>query len=129
MKPKKKYKPKLNSQIRSALRRLWSWSDERKEALNNARITRGVYTCAICKQAYMRKDVQVDHIEECGTCDTGHYDEFIARLFCPPEQLRILCTDCHTEVTNEQKARRAEERKKKKQQAHDVAHDEAHDNE
>ena len=117
---KKKYKPKLNSQIRSALRRLWSWSDERKEALNTARITRGVYVCAICKQAYMRKDVQVDHINECGTCDTGYYDEFIARLFCPPDQLRVLCKDCHDSVSAEQAANRAAKRKKNKEEQQEV---------
>ncbi len=53
------------------------------------------YQCAACQLWYARKLVRVDHIYPVGSflC----YDDapaYIARLFCEPEDLRILCVDC-----------------------------------
>lgn len=53
------------------------------------------YCCAACGLWYARKLVRVDHIYPVGSLLS--YDDapaYIARLFCEPEDLRILCVDC-----------------------------------
>lgn len=60
-----------------------------------------LYLCAACGEENSSKDVQVDHIEAIGPCDT--WDEFIERLFCEKDNLQVLCKPCHKEKTKKEK--------------------------
>lgn len=92
MKRKKKYN--VESKIRSALRKVWMYSPERKEALNQAKV-RGLplYVCAGCKRSCVKQQVHVDHVIACGESSMGNFDIFIHRLF--QGRLQVLCVTCH----------------------------------
>lgn len=102
MKPKKA-KPKLHSLIRSALRKIFMWSQTRREALKLSG-----YRCINCKLQFYYKELEVDHIVPVGptpgsrnaTADTT-WDGFIARMFCGVEGLQVLCKRCHLRKTGE----------------------------
>lgn len=98
--------------VRSALRKSWTRWPPRFEVLKQAsRPYKGPdkrrkleYQCEVCKKWFMNKEVQVDHIEPCGTLRT--YEDlpaFVKRLFVGVGKLRVLCKSCHTTVTNKQK--------------------------
>jgi 5-methylcytosine-specific restriction endonuclease McrA len=63
------------------------------------------YTCAHCKEEYPSKDVEVDHISPVVDVETGFIDwnTFIDRLFCPKENLQVLCKVCHRQKTKEER--------------------------
>ena len=56
--------------------------------------------CELCSGEFKLSEVQVDHIEPCGSLlgvdDVG---SFILRLFCGVEGLRVVCKPCHKQVT------------------------------
>lgn len=95
----------VHSKIRSVLRRLWLYSEPRREALRLAKHPgRGNgYACAICLGT--TKKPEVDHVCAVGATpgskntNGATWDQFIERLFCPASGLRILCGDCHATVT------------------------------
>lgn len=77
-----------------------------------ARLGRNEYLCASCKRVYPARAIAVDHIAPVVPF-TGFpgWEAFIARLFCGPSGLQILCRDgCHKEKTQ---AERVERRKHK----------------
>lgn len=80
------------SLIISALRKIWLWSEERKEALRLAKAKKN-YRCNKCKKLFPKKEVQVDHIEEIGAFI--NWDTYMERLFCPISNLQVLCKPCH----------------------------------
>lgn len=94
MKKQKSRKYNVESKIRSALRKIWLYSPQRKEALNKAKV-RGMplYICAHCKKTRLKEQVHVDHILACGVSAMGNFDVFISRLF--EGELQVLCVDCH----------------------------------
>ena len=65
------------------------------------------FLCNECGGWFANKDVSVDHIVPAGSLKT--YEDlpgFAERLFCEPEGMQILCTDCHHVKTQaERKAR------------------------
>ena len=100
-----------HSKIRSALRKLWMYSPERKQCLENGRISRGMYRCDMCSSIIGAKFVAVDHIQPLGPSPQSRnaeyntsWDRLIERLFCGPEGLRLLCGGCHSKVTKKQKS-------------------------
>lgn len=60
------------------------------------------YQCAKCGQWYPRKEVEVDHIEPCGSLK--NYQDlatFVRRLFCETDGFQVLCKkSCHRKKTN-----------------------------
>jgi hypothetical protein len=68
------------------------------------------YQCAECSKWKPRKDVQIDHVEECGSLKC--YEDiapFLKRL--TPEDIsafQILCKKCHQIRTNQQRQKRKE---------------------
>lgn len=81
----KKYPPI----VRQALERV-----RRPSQSENKRL-KWEFQCAACEFWYPRKLVRVDHIYPVGSLLC--YEDapaYIARLFCEPEDLRILCVDC-----------------------------------
>jgi 5-methylcytosine-specific restriction endonuclease McrA len=89
-----------NSQIRSALRRLFLRSRERAAALK-----RDGYTCQICgaKQSKAKgREVatETDHIG--GVLNWPELFKAIREyLLCNPDKLRTLCSTCHKTKTKE----------------------------
>lgn len=73
------------------------WIYPRTAALQNARVDRGLYQCASCKEAFKQNEVVVDHIDPVVPIEGDDYDwnTFINRLFVPVEGLQILCNPCH----------------------------------
>jgi len=59
------------------------------------------YECALCHNEFVQTNVQVDHILAVVDPLIGFvsWDEFINRLFCPKENLQVLCVDCHLKKT------------------------------
>lgn len=108
---KKKKKPNTKSRITSALRQVWRFSDERRFALERARLSRGVYQCELCGHKSGPKGVQVDHIVPCRLPGDDSWDGFINRLFCPPEGLQVICKGCHDAETAKQRKARSEAKK------------------
>jgi 5-methylcytosine-specific restriction endonuclease McrA len=82
-----------NSQIVSALRRLWLRSRERATA-----IKRDHYTCQHCGQKQSRAQgrelsVAVHHLD--GVDWDGLVDLIRDRLLQTPDRLQTLCSECH----------------------------------
>ncbi len=107
---------KAKNWLISTLRRASYRWPARNESLKLARIERGLYQCAICKSAFKRDEVQLDHIVPVipltGTFST--WDEFINRLFCPVDGYQVICTTCHDSKTALEDSTRAMFNKKRK---------------
>ena len=84
--------PKECRYIARALRRIWSWSVERKQAKLRK-------VCDNCKKKFGAKDrKEIDHISPVGQIPRILYegwDKYIKRMFVPLEQLATLCHACH----------------------------------
>ena len=55
------------------------------------------HQCAECKEEFVSKDVQVDHIKPVVDPKKGFisWDVYIDRMFCEQKNLQVLCKDCH----------------------------------
>lgn len=59
------------------------------------------YQCDTCQQWFPDKLTEVDHVEACGTLKSfDDLPRFVARLFCEPEELVVLCKECHRRKTH-----------------------------
>ena len=98
------------SKIRSSLRQSFRYWKPMQNALElasrpsqslNKRLKKE-YQCAKCKNWFKRDDVQIDHIEECGSLNK--YEDivpFIIKLTKEnPKDYQILCKAHHKEKTN-----------------------------
>ena len=111
----------ITSNLRSATRK---WAPI-QTAVKEARVSRGIYECASCKEHKPKTSIvdgkrvnncNVDHIHPIVDPATGFttWDEYIERMFVEIDKLQVLCYTCHEEKTNEERAiakeRRANER-------------------
>src|SRR5690242_16434822 len=65
------------------------------------------YLCASCKGEFPTSDVNVDHIDPVvGEEGFISWDKFITNLYCPIENLQVLCTDCHDKKTQSENTTR-----------------------
>ena len=93
---KLKYTPR--SRIRSVLRQhIWLRSRERAAALK-----RESYTCEICKRKQSKAKgkefkVEVHHLAGVANWE-GLIDSVYKDLLCDPENLQVLCKECHKNV-------------------------------
>ena len=58
------------------------------------------YECSLCGRWKADKEVAVDHVTACGSLRS--FEElatFAERLFCEPDGLRVVCHECHADVT------------------------------
>jgi len=96
------------SLIRSALRGKNRWWKPIAQAKRLAKRTyvgdnkrrKVAYQCNHCKQLFPEKEIAVDHIIPAGTLRC--YDDlpgFVRRLFCEIDNLQVLCNNCHTKKT------------------------------
>lgn len=125
VKKKKSYVPV--GKIKKHLRRLSYQRKEYTEAKNRAKIDKATFECEECGQvmydgkseASLKKlrekypDIvkmkpELDHELEVVDKEKGWqgWDEFINRLFCGPDELTVLCKDCHKGVSKEEMAER-----------------------
>ena len=59
------------------------------------------YQCSNCLGWFMRKEIQVDHIEPVGSLKSFEDVEgFCRRLFVEKEGLKVMCVDCHNLKTH-----------------------------
>ena len=111
---------RFNSFIKSALRNASMKWPPKNNVKKSARIERGVYMCAgyKCdphpttaslppKPGNKRRinNAVVDHIDPIIDPATGFvsWDSTINRMFCEAEGLQVLCHDCHTHKTQDEK--------------------------
>jgi len=97
----------LKAAVFSGLRRLSYRTPMYAEAKRRARIRRGKYLCAKCGNIFGPKQISIDHISPVIAL-TGFisFDEYIKRLFVPPEWLQVLCKPCHKEKTKRENRER-----------------------
>lgn len=106
---------KFNSFIRGNLRRTSQKWPPIANSLKQARVDRGEYLCAGCKQVVPAttkvdgkrvKNVHVDHIDPVVDPTKGfeNWDVFIERMFVEAEGLQVLCDACHKIKTDNEKA-------------------------
>ena len=67
----------------------------------------GFYKCNSCANAFVMKDVEVNHIVPVVPI-TGFdsWDNIINRLFCEQEGLEVLCKPCHKRITKQENLER-----------------------
>ena len=109
-----RFKSFITSALRTATRK---WPPKYK-ALKDACIGRKVnkatnkmayhYKCAHCRNLFVQKDVQVDHIAPVVDPRIGFegWDIFIDRMFCEKDNLQVLCKTCHSVKTQLEKKER-----------------------
>lgn len=106
-----KFKSFIRSQLRAASMR---WGPIYR-VLAQAKVARGFYHCASCNEdvplttridGKRVKNVHVDHINPIVDPAVGFVDwnTLIERMFVEDDELQVLCNDCHTKKTNEEKA-------------------------
>ena len=100
------------SMVRSCLRRAFRFWKPALNALKAARVPmkgpRGRkwgYVCAGCGKVFLRKEVEIHHVEAVGTLtDYAHVGDFLRRLTPEsPDAYKILCLSCHQTETNTQR--------------------------
>lgn len=118
-----RYRSFITSLLRSGTRRWAPISEVQKEA----RVARGLYECASCKEHVPNtyrdgmkrvKNIFVDHIDPVVDPAVGFttWDEFIARLFCEKDNLQLLCKSCHDSKGVEERAIATARRRKEKEE-------------
>lgn len=76
--------------VRDALLRV------RRPSQSDNKLLKWEYQCESCYNWFSRKQVQVDHIESCGTLKCfADIARFVERLLCEVDELRVLCKHCH----------------------------------
>lgn len=104
---------RLNAFIMSTLRAGSKRWPPKWEVLNEAKTEKKTnvktgklaqhYRCASCEQEFTSKDIEVDHIEPVVPLSGFvSWDDVITRLFCPKENLQVLCVGCHKKKTKEE---------------------------
>lgn len=103
--------------ITSALRAAFRKFPNKFIALKNAFVGRSKnkrtgrdaahYKCASCKKFYVATDIEVDHINPvvCTTDGFINWDVYIDRLYCPVDNLQVLCKPCHKKKTANERSK------------------------
>lgn len=113
----------IKSALRAASRRWAPIGDVDKKATTK----RGFRICAGCgeevpvtevRDGKRQKNTFVDHIVPIVPPETGftNWDDVINRMFCEEDNLQVLCYECHTKKSNEERAIAKERRQREKEQ-------------
>lgn len=101
--------------IRSALRKAFAYWKPAQAVLKKAECgtrvnprtgrQKKVYRCAACLQADFREDMQIDHINPCGSLRSPEdLVPFLERLTCEDSsQFQLLHKKCHQQKTNQRR--------------------------
>jgi hypothetical protein len=101
--------------VKSALRGA-RWP-EKYRAVNLAFVEHGInpatgrkcklHKCSVCRNLFPQNAVQADHIVPVvGSEGFVSWDRFIQRLYCPAEGFRVVCKECHGEITAKERTDR-----------------------
>ena len=98
-------KKKRDSHLRNAFRKVWRWTDERRDCLKATK-------CYACKLG--KKKLFADHVDPAVDPKKGWegWDVYYERMF--EGKLQPLCAKCHnakSRVENQERRRRKNERK------------------
>ena len=97
----------VKNQLRGAT---WKWAVTSK-IKTKSRVSRGIYKCNLCSNLIPNKLTIVDHIRpvmspfSIGKID---WNEVINNLFCEEDNLQVICEECHTLKTKQEKDLRKE---------------------
>ncbi len=109
----------VRNMVLRAIRRMWSRaSPDREHALWLARDPEyPLYLCAVCKEQFKIKEVQVDHINPVGSqpMSLEAIQQWVSNLFCSYNNLQVLCKLCHKQKTKVDVKKIREGKKKKKE--------------
>lgn len=125
-----RYRTFVKNTLRQATRK---WGPI-QDCLKDARVRRGWYLCAICKEEVPAtivatiktgknagkskrvKNAIVDHLLPIIPPETGFttWDDCIERMFCEQENLQVVCHACHKEKCSEETAIAKERKAKEK---------------
>lgn len=116
---KKTNLPFNKSRLRSYIRREWLYSQLRRDALARARIERGIYQCEKCAALVGPKEIEVNHKIQVtptqGLQSGSDWGILIERmLYCGPEGLEVLCSQCHKQITENERTERTKKKAKTK---------------
>jgi len=112
----KELKRFLIPKIRSASYR-WRF---RSQAIKNARISRGLYQCEICKCEMKNGEYVLDHRDPVVSLEgwDGNWDTYIKRMFVRAEGFQVICHSCHDiKSDTEVQIRKLNRERKKQEQA------------
>lgn len=100
--------------IRGWLRRAWVKYPVRFQVMKAAsrRVTgkrhKTEYLCDMCQDWFKGNEIEVDHINGCGSfTKLEDLPTYVAKLFCEPEDVRVLCKPCHRKHTAQQRKTRS----------------------
>lgn len=119
--------PKERNLVKGAIRRVFSRSMLRREALQKSlidhydpdrkRVTKWSL-CPICQKPKPTYTMEVDHVVPIIALDesleTISWDTLIDRVWCDVSNLKAVCKECHkakTKIENAERRRRKKERK------------------
>ena len=109
---------RFNSFVKSALRSASQRWPVKYKVLSEAYVGQKIntksgrmskhYRCNTCQQEFPTKEVQVDHIKPIIDPITGFttWDDVVYNMFCERDNLQVLCTDCHSSKTKQEKEER-----------------------
>lgn len=81
----------------------------RNAALRAARVSRGLYKCAICERSDLKKgQYHLDHVHPVAPTYNKNYsiETYIRRLFVKTKGWQVLCIMCHSLKTELENAKR-----------------------
>lgn len=115
---KKKKLPNKITFAKGALRRASLMWAPINQCRINARRERGKYECAMCKELFNNKEIQIDHINPVIDIIKGFttWDDYIDRLFCDIDGLAALCKTCHAAKSASEVQMRKYARAKRKEE-------------
>jgi 5-methylcytosine-specific restriction endonuclease McrA len=110
--------------VKGHLRRASRWWKPITDTIKNARVRKGIYLCNGCRQEVTAsividgkrvKNVFCDHINPVVDPTTGFsgWDNFVNNLFCEPENLQLLCKECHDLKSKEERMIAQQSKKEK----------------
>lgn len=101
---------------KAALRRASVYWYALKEAMDSAKVSRGIWKCAHCNEHFKKHEVQRDHIQPVVSVNADKVNDmnsYVETLFCDPSNIQILCKPCHalkTSIEGEQRVQARKER-------------------
>lgn len=129
---------KTKGKIINALRRLTYSYPPRNEVKRLRKVDKALYSCELChrycyegksKKTYIEyahkypdreivmEHPHIDHKNPVVPIQKGwewDWNDFINNMFCPKENLQLICVICHTEKTTEEQQRRTQIRRESK---------------
>lgn len=111
----------IKSLLRSGTRRWAPITDCKRKA----RVSRGEYKCAACGEAGPAtikidgkrvNNAVVDHISPIIDPEEGftNWDDVVERMYCEEDNLQVLCHNCHTNKSNDERAAAKQRREREK---------------